>query len=712
MKLGGTMSSQHDEPRQFTGFLVRTPKDIKAALYEGFLLPEEVRTQLLESAKGILQEAHEQEDVGATIQAAKQKKNQEVLENIAQQRKDLEEEIVAESKKVQDIQPLKELEKEQAATRERFNAWAEGELKKLEEPKTGILHNVGDKKVYINNQAEVFAIGPQLGEPGFSGVVYLTQNCRTGRWSCMKQLLSKESEEQGTLRIEGAQEAAQFEAIELEILQREGAFGFHESPLNGAQVLNMHLVHGKDLNDFLNKQNAPLSFEQALAMNISVVEAYESLQRNGYVHRDIKLENIIYDNEQRQCFAIDFGSVKEKGQELTKLEGTPSYMTLEAIQGKPANIADDIYAMGLVAGQILSHSLPPVVISTQEEFDDMTTKLENMDFERRNYLDLITQTFEKQGLLKDSYACWQTHQRVWNVVLGAKDDNYRQQLSQEKRELCKMLYDMTGPPETSGLAPEKLRPEKLVDILQSMRKIRENHIETRVKVFSSKNSYDENLKILYATRELLINTFSVFLTKPGDANLSSPELETLKEERQKQREALRNTSHVLDALDKFLLRCVDEKSENRPTAEEISRELKQYRYLIAQKTSVVQAVQLATQAQMEVKGAVERHPNLEPPSRPVIMTTHSKSTPVPTPESSAQFQAQSGISKTPPERESVKTLKEKYEEPSKKEAEAVQQHVPVKKTAVQALRTQYEARIKEEAEQAARMQKKPPSRPR
>lgn len=396
-----------------------------------------------------------------------------------------------------------------------------------------------------NNEAFVFRRDLLLGEGKF-GEVYLAQNVLTGKWHCIKIL------EQGTL-----------EEMEVEILMKEGMYVFSktepkekeeetswtmmspdEPPLN-KDFLISELVHGVTLLDFLEKTK--LSFEQAFALSLSLIEAYESLHSKGYIHRDINPKNIMVDSRQLKCIAIDFGQSALKNAQVA-CEGTYQYMTLETLNDAAPNFKDDIYAMGLVAALIISLRMKPSL--------DQQISLSDLAKERAEYVNAIVARQEQRQQKKSEKETsrW-IHDKILPVVLAAKQKEYQETLTNSEKELCILLEEMTGPPET--------RRDNVSKIASDMRKIRENHIKTRIKSFSPENDENKALQILYATREGLLEASKINLTSP-----------------------------LLDGLDTFLLRCVDEKRENRPIEAEITQFTTKIKNALTSKEQLVQSLNL------------------------------------------------------------------------------------------------------------------------
>jgi serine/threonine-protein kinase len=83
--------------------------------------------------------------------------------------------------------------------------------------------------------------------------------------------------------------------------------------------------------------------------------------RRGIVHRDIKPDNIMFD-EHGVCMVADFGIAKAaSGQKLTGTGmsiGTPHYMSPEQARAQNTDGRSDIYSLGVVAFQCLTGKVP------------------------------------------------------------------------------------------------------------------------------------------------------------------------------------------------------------------------------------------------------------------------------------------------------------------------------------------------------------------
>lgn len=122
----------------------------------------------------------------------------------------------------------------------------------------------------------------------------------------------------------------------------------------------MEYVNGPNLKDLIRRQG-PFTVDGAAFVLRQVAEALDAAHRHGLVHRDIKPQNILVD-ENGQAKVVDFGIAK--GLTDTNLTetgtgmGTVHYVSPEQARGERATPASDIYSTGVVLYEMLTKELP------------------------------------------------------------------------------------------------------------------------------------------------------------------------------------------------------------------------------------------------------------------------------------------------------------------------------------------------------------------
>ncbi len=121
----------------------------------------------------------------------------------------------------------------------------------------------------------------------------------------------------------------------------------------------MKYLRGQALSAIL-RERGKIPVREVQRILIETASALGYASRFGVVHRDIKPDNIMLDDEAR-CVITDFGIAKTVGARLTApgtSMGTPRYMSPEHAQGVPMDARSDIYSLGVVAYQCLIGTIP------------------------------------------------------------------------------------------------------------------------------------------------------------------------------------------------------------------------------------------------------------------------------------------------------------------------------------------------------------------
>lgn len=130
---------------------------------------------------------------------------------------------------------------------------------------------------------------------------------------------------------------------------------------DGLVFLVMELLQGGNLADMIKAGPVPL--RQVSRILDQICSALDYAHRRGVVHRDIKPQNIMLD-EDGNAFITDFGIAKAMsggGQSMTQtgaIMGTPSYMAPEQWRSEPVDGRTDTYAVGIILFEMLSGKLP------------------------------------------------------------------------------------------------------------------------------------------------------------------------------------------------------------------------------------------------------------------------------------------------------------------------------------------------------------------
>ncbi|HVU06160.1 MAG TPA: serine/threonine-protein kinase [Polyangiaceae bacterium] len=120
---------------------------------------------------------------------------------------------------------------------------------------------------------------------------------------------------------------------------------------------------GETLGDRLHEVSK-LPFEQALTLVREAARGLEAIHRAGYVHRDVKPDNLFLCDEERhgvRVKVIDFGFCKHlepDDREERKVLGTLEYMAPEQAVAEATDVRADVYGLGVVLFRAVTGELP------------------------------------------------------------------------------------------------------------------------------------------------------------------------------------------------------------------------------------------------------------------------------------------------------------------------------------------------------------------
>ncbi|HKG65128.1 MAG TPA: protein kinase, partial [Solirubrobacteraceae bacterium] len=135
-------------------------------------------------------------------------------------------------------------------------------------------------------------------------------------------------------------------------------FGLDEETARNYIV--MEFVDGESCAEIL-RDHGPLGNRDAVNVLVQACRGLDYAHRNGVVHRDVKPGNLLRSRDNAVKLA-DFGIAKAAEQsDITKVGsvlGTAAYLSPEQARGEPAGPTSDLYALGVVAYQLLAGRLP------------------------------------------------------------------------------------------------------------------------------------------------------------------------------------------------------------------------------------------------------------------------------------------------------------------------------------------------------------------
>jgi predicted Ser/Thr protein kinase len=204
-----------------------------------------------------------------------------------------------------------------------------------------------------------FRVERELGRGGM-GVVYLAVDERLDRLIALKVLPATHATDSTTVErfLREARTAARLAHPNVVPV-------YHAGEVGGTAYFTMAFVEGESLADRV-RDRGPLPAVDAVPILRDVAWALAYAHARGVVHRDVKPENILLERSTRRTLVTDFGiayhaPINEDAARLTAdghVLGTVHYMSPEQVTGHELDGRSDLYALGVVAYEVLSGHLP------------------------------------------------------------------------------------------------------------------------------------------------------------------------------------------------------------------------------------------------------------------------------------------------------------------------------------------------------------------
>jgi serine/threonine protein kinase len=167
--------------------------------------------------------------------------------------------------------------------------------------------------------------------------------------------------------LSSTKRTAQFldEARKVAQLRPPGIVSVHDVGCDGDYCyIVSDFIDGGNLAELREK----LSWEDAVRLVVKIADALQHAHAKGFIHRDIKLANILLDTN-GSPYLTDFGiavTEEELLESKTVTAGTLAFMSPEQIDGRPIDSRTDIYSLGVVLYELLVGRRPFVAAESVE----------------------------------------------------------------------------------------------------------------------------------------------------------------------------------------------------------------------------------------------------------------------------------------------------------------------------------------------------------
>lgn len=134
--------------------------------------------------------------------------------------------------------------------------------------------------------------------------------------------------------------------------------------VDGHYFIAMDIIDGCNLSEYIKASGSLLDFGESIDILSQIAGALDYAHSLGFLHRDIKLTNILISDDGR-ALLTDFGAAKQISADYTMLTatgqsiGTPSYMSPEQARAEiNLDYRTDVYSLGVVAYKLFTGRMP------------------------------------------------------------------------------------------------------------------------------------------------------------------------------------------------------------------------------------------------------------------------------------------------------------------------------------------------------------------
>jgi len=214
---------------------------------------------------------------------------------------------------------------------------------------------------WIGQQLGPYELQSRLGAGGM-GVVYRAVHRRLGQARAIKVLPTVFAHDEMFLqRFEREARLAS------ELRHPNIVMIFDIAEEKGVNYIVMELLDGRSLHDVI-RQDGPLPIERAIGLLGQLADALDFAHQRGVVHRDIKPGNALVGANDHVTL-VDFGIARAaEGTRLTEANtriGTAEYMAPETITEGESGSGTDLYALGVIAYEMLTGRVPFTGVNSQ-----------------------------------------------------------------------------------------------------------------------------------------------------------------------------------------------------------------------------------------------------------------------------------------------------------------------------------------------------------
>lgn len=204
---------------------------------------------------------------------------------------------------------------------------------------------------------EGYRVMAELGR-GAASIIYLVQDPKTKHIWALKHVVRDSEKDQRFLdqamteyEIGSKIRSPLIRQVERMVTKKSGLLTV------GELFLVMEHVDGASV-----EREPPRTFDDAVVICEQVAKGLSAMHAAGFVHADMKPNNIIVDNELRAKI-IDLGQSCKIGTVKQRIQGTPDYIAPEQVHRRAITPKTDVYNLGAAMYWMLTRSFVPTALA-------------------------------------------------------------------------------------------------------------------------------------------------------------------------------------------------------------------------------------------------------------------------------------------------------------------------------------------------------------
>lgn len=207
---------------------------------------------------------------------------------------------------------------------------------------------------------EGYRIMAELGR-GAASIIYVAQDPKTKQVWALKHV-EKDTEKDQRFLDQAEQEYLIASRLKSNVIRKiDKVVRKREGLLSGTSELwlVMELVDGASC-----EREPPQNFEDALFIFEQVAQGLIEMHAAGFVHADMKPNNIIVDDK-KNAKVIDLGQSCKIGTVKQRIQGTPDYIAPEQVHRRAITPKTDVYNLGAAMYWIFTRKFVPTALANE-----------------------------------------------------------------------------------------------------------------------------------------------------------------------------------------------------------------------------------------------------------------------------------------------------------------------------------------------------------